>query len=422
MLFCRLVKRDVLKKFSVLLILLGSGWKCIAQDEDLVVVRRVADYLLSQAAFGFVDEGGRVYAKASDIPEGIEAAFQTSYGAWHYTNGVINMAMLQLADFTGDQKYAQYALDHVAFGFDNYRHFQRIFKNDRPHHRFPFGQLWTMQELDDFGAMSASILEVYKHAPREEYKTYLENGIKRLTYGQDRLADGTLVRTFPVDKTLWADDLYMSVPFLARMAAFTGNERYWDDAVNQVLNFDKYLWHDGKELYYHCYYSPYKRNGVAHWGRSNGWIVLAQLHLLDRLPAQHPHRDDIIENLQKQLVGLSRYQDAEGLWHQLLDKPDSYAEASASAMFIQGFAKAVNEGWLDENYASVALVGWEGFKKHFITEDGQVKDICIGTGIADDLRFYYTRPARANEKHGVGSVIDAGIEIVKLKQKLKKDQ
>ncbi len=57
-------------------------------------------------------------------------------------------------------------------------------------------------------------------------------------------------------------------------------------------------------------------------------------------------------------------------------------------------------------------------KKHFITSDGQVNDICVGTGIRDDLQFYYTRPARPNEKHGVGSVIDAGIEIIKLKQKL----
>src|SRR5690606_6718497 len=144
-----------------------------------------------------------------------------------------------------------------------------------------------------------------------------------------------------------------------------------------------------------------------------------QLHLLDRLPADHPSRGDIIRNLQKQLIGLARYQNAEGLWHQLLDKSDSYAEASASAMFIQGFAKAVTEGWLGDNYASVAGVGWEGFQEHFSTDDGQVKELCVGTGIADDLQFYYTRPARPNEKHGVGSVIDAGIEIIKLKQKLK---
>ncbi len=411
-----------MKKRYIVLILV-CGWLSLnAQDtskvDDEVIVKKVADYILGKAELAFTDKEGNTYQKTANIPEGKEVGFKTPYGEWHYTNGVINMAMLNLYDFTGDKKYANYAEDHVAFGFDNYEYFQGIFKYDRPHHRFPFGQLWTMKELDDFGAMSASILEVYKHVPNPKYKAYVENGIERLSYGQERLADGTLVRTFPVDKTLWADDLYMSVPFLARIAAFTNNARYFDDAVNQVLNFDKYLWHEGKGLYYHCYYSTNRENGVAHWGRSNGWIVLAQIHLLDQLPIDHPNREDIIQNLRKQLIGLSRYQNAEGLWHQLLDKPDSYAEASASAMFIQGFAKAVNEGWLSENYASVALVGWEGFRKHFITEDGQVKDICVGTGIADNLRFYYTRPARPNEKHGVGSVIDAGIEIARLKKKL----
>src|SRR5690606_18596841 len=188
----------------------------------------------------------------------------------------------------------------------------------------------------------------------------------------------------------------------------------------QVLNFDKYLWNENNGLYYHCYYTETERNGVAHWGRSNGWLVVAQLHLLDRMPDNHPQKQAVIDNLKKQLIGLSRFQSSEGLWHQLLDKPDSYLESSASAMFIQGFAKAINEGWLEENYASVALVGWNGFKKQFITEDGQVKDICVGTGIADDLQFYYNRPARDNEKHGVGSVIDAGVEIIKLKRKLAK--
>jgi len=408
----------IFQSLCLLVVLLVYPARGGAQDNDIDIVRRVADYVLDAAVFGFTDKEGNVYAKASDIPDEVEAGFQSTYGAWHYTNGVINMAMLHLADFTGDQQYARYALDHVAFGFANYPAFQRRFKHDRPHHQFPFGQLWTMEELDDFGAMSASILEVYKLQPEDAYRDYVTRGIKRLSEGQVRLADGTLVRTFPVDKTLWADDLYMSVPFLARMAEFTGNMRYFDDAVNQVLNFDKYLWNPYNGLYYHCYYSPTQQNGVAHWGRSNGWIVLAQLHLLDHLPHDHPNRADIIANLQKQLIGLARHQNKDGVWHQLLDKPDSYIEASATAMFVQGFAKAVNEGWLGKNYASVALKGWEGMIKHFIKPDGQVSDICVGTGIKDDLQFYYTRPARPNEKHGVGSVIDAGLEIIKLKRTL----
>lgn len=78
----------------------------------------------------------------------------------------------------------------------------------------------------------------------------------------------------------------------------------------------------------------------------------------------------------------------------------------------------VNQGWVDKRYASIALRGWDGLKTQKITSDGQIWDISVRTGIENDLVFYYHRPARLNEKHGLGSVIDAGIEIIKLKKLL----
>ncbi|MCH7398875.1 glycoside hydrolase family 88 protein [Belliella sp. DSM 107340] len=410
--------------FTATLIIFLSTIQVFAQqngvDSDLEVVQKVADFILSENKLGFKDDQGNNYASYKDIPKDKEVSFASKYGEWHYTNGVINLAMMHLASHTGESKYYDYAKNHIAHGFENYKFFQSRFKNDRPHHKYPLGQLWTMLELDDFGAISASMLEVMKKDDNATYKEYIENGAKRMTYGQDRLFDKTLVRTFPQEMTLWADDLYMSVPFLSRLAVYTGENKYFDDAINQVLNFDKYLWNPHNGLYFHCYYTDTEQNGVAHWGRSNGWLVLSQIHLLERLPDGYPGKDKVIKNLEKQLIGLSRYQDQDGLWRQLLDKNDSYQETSASAMFVQGFAKAITEGWIDKRFASVALRGWDGLRKTMITEDGQVKDICVGTGISDDLIFYYTRPARANEKHGVGSVIDAGLEVIKLKEYLKK--
>ena len=281
---------------------------------------------------------------------------------------------------------------------------------------YPFGQLWTMQELDDFGAMGASIIDVYEKVKRPEYKEYVLKGAKRISEGQERLKDGTLVRSFPHEFTLWADDLYMSVPFLVRLGKLTGETKYYDDAIHQVLKFSEYLWDKNEALYWHCYYSDLKRNGVAHWGRCNGWVMLAQINLLNILPADYPQRDLIVKNLERQIIGISKYQGPDGLWHQILDRTDSYTESSCSAMFVYGIARAVNEGWIDKRYSSIATTGWEGLKKEKILPDGEVKDICVGTGIEDDMVFYYNRPARPNEKHGLGPVIDAGIEVIRLKK------
>ena len=146
--------------------------------------------------------------------------------------------------------------------------------------------------------------------------------------------------------------------------------------------------------------------------------MMAKVHLLNFLPEDYSERADIIKSLEMQILGIAKYQNADGLWHQVLDRSDSYLESSCSAMFTYCIARAVNQKWIDKRYASIAIQGWEGLKEHKIKLDGEVKDICIGTGIQDDMVFYYNRPARLNEKHGLGAVIDAGIEVVKLKKAL----
>lgn len=381
------------------------------------VVRKIADQIIKETVLGFEGvETKKLYTSSKEIPENVKVKYATPYTGWHYTHGVLNIAMVNLGSYLNEPKYLDYASRHVSFGFDNYQTFQKRFKHDVRHHTYPYGEFFTMDELDDFGAMSASIIEVNKRNPKPEYKAYLEKAAKHLTQERVRLDDGSFVRTFPHKMTLWADDLYMSVPFLARMGVYSGDKKYIDDAIKQVKNFNKYLWDENTQLYWHTYYSDSKRNGVAHWGRSNGWIMLSTIHLLDVLPDNHPEKKDLIQFLERQILGLAHYQNGQGLWHQILDKSDSYTESSATAMFVYGTAHAVNQGWIDKRYASVAKAGWEGLKKHKLNEQYQLKDICVGTGIQDNLPFYYNRPVGVNEKHGTGPLLDAGVEILKLEK------
>ena len=63
---------------------------------------------------------------------------------------------------------------------------------------------------------------------------------------------------------------YLLYSFLARMGKLTGDEKYFNDAANQVLNYNRYLWCPEKQIYYHCYHTDNKEHGVAHWSRANG--------------------------------------------------------------------------------------------------------------------------------------------------------
>lgn len=391
------------------------------QRTDEQCIRAVADNILNEPVTQFVGvTTGKTYNSIKEIPKGEDVRFKSPLTEWHYSNGVLDMSMINLGEYLNDPKYIDYAKNHVAFGFDNYAYFKNTFRGDRKHWHWPFGQLWNMKELDDCGAMGAAVLEVYKYDSKKQYKDYFEAAAKHIMQDQTRLKDGTLCRTFPREMTVWADDVYMSVSFLAQMGKQTGDKKYFDEAARQIINIADYLWCPEKQLFYHCFYTDLNRNGVAFWGRANGWITVSLVRLLDVLPKDYAGRKQLIDLLEKQIVGVSRYQNENGMWNQLLDKPESYDESSVTAMYVYGIAKAINEGWFDETYMRVAQLGWDALKKDQITENGHFKNVCVGTGITDDLPFYYTRPVGENEKHGLGLIIDAGVEILKLNKRNKK--
>lgn len=404
---------NILTTFALTFFIAGAFAQRVPSDEECL--RAVADNILRQPVREFVGvENKQVYKSTAEIPDGVDVTFASPLAEWHYSNGVLDMSMIRLGKFLGEEKYIDYARQHVAYGFSNYEYFKNTFRGDRNHWHWPFGQLWNFKELDDMGAMGAAVVNVYELDPQPEYKTYYERAAQHVMYDQVRLADGTLARTFPRDMTVWADDVYMSVSLLSQVGKITGDAQYFDMATKQIRQIAGYLWDPNKELYYHCYYTDLDRNGVAYWGRANGWIAYSITMLLDVTPVDYPARAELIALLERQVVGASRYQQANGMWNQLLDKPDSYDESSISAIFVYSIAKAVNQGWISPSYGRIAETAWLALKTTQITPEGHFKNVCVGTGITDDLPFYYNRPVGENEKHGLGLVIDAGIEMMIL--------
>lgn len=378
-------------------------------------VRLVADLVLRNATFQFLDQrNGLRYSRPAEAPADAQLRIESPYNDWRYWNGVLNVAMLRLGQVLHDTSYKNFVVKNIAFSFDNCSYFEDRYRG-QDKWSYPFGQKIVMQELDDYGAMSASLIEIYGLDPQTRYRTYIDSAAQYIETKQKRLADGTLVRSFPKECTLWADDLYMSVSFLSRMGELTHDEKYFEDAVTQVINFQKYLYDPDKGLMYHCWYSDTKTHGVAFWGRANGWMLLAQIDLLDRLPANFPQRDTLLSLLRRQINGIVRYQDGSGLWHQLLDKPDSYLETSCSAMFTYAISHAVNEGYIDSGFAAVARSGRDGVASR-IRSDGLIEGVCVGTGVSDDLGYYYDRPTPLNDVHGIGTVLLAGAEVLQLQK------
>jgi unsaturated rhamnogalacturonyl hydrolase len=403
-----------MKKFFLPLLILSSSLFAQTKPTTEEIVRRIADRIIDSTSFKFVDNrtGERFEStKGRDTSNFVKA--QSRYNKWAYVNGVLTVGMIELSKALNDKKYADYSRRNFEFIFGNLDYFKKMY--DAKTRGVEWGGFFSMGNLDACGSMAAGLTDVNATANREDFRAYLDRAANYILTKQLRLSDGTLARPQPRNPTLWADDLYMSVPFLARMGKLTGESKYFTDAIMQVENFNRYLYDTLTGLFFHCWYGDVKMNGVAHWGRCNGWVALATVQLLNNLPADHPKRPEMIRLLLRQIVGFSRYQDISGLWHQVLDKPDSYPESSVTAMFTYTVARAVNEGWINKTYLTIAEDGWKGLTTK-ITPDGQLQDVCIGTNIGDNIAFYYNRPKELNDTHGLGAVLLAGVEMMRAKK------
>jgi rhamnogalacturonyl hydrolase YesR len=154
-----------------------------------------------------------------------------------------------------------------------------------------------------------------------------------------------------------------------------------------------------------------------HWARANGWAIMAMAELLDVLPENHAARPKVLALFREHAAGLTANQGHAGLWHQLLDRRESYEETSASAMYVFAMARGINRGWLNaQAFGPAVAIGWNAVAKK-VNATGQVENVCVGTGVGWEPMFYMYRPTHLLAAHGYGPVLLAGAEMIELRKR-----
>ena len=193
---------------------------------------------------------------------------------------------------------------------------------------------------------------------------------------------------------MWDDTLMMTVLPLTKIGLLLDRPAYVREATFQFLTHVAYLADRQTGLWFHGWTFDERHNfAQARWARGNSWLTMVIpdfLELVD-LPADDPTRRFLVEILKAQVSALAALQDETGLWHTLLDDPDSYLEASATAGFAYGILKGVRMGLLEREYSEVAEKAVRAIIAN-ISDDGELQQVSFGTGMGSDLDFYRNIP------------------------------
>ena len=419
--------------FAVLPLALGCNWAADARDNTAAstapqaaqldsgnitdaeirdVVARVAKHQIHPLADGDYPATTNLDEMlAAKAPEGIE---------WDYPWGVALYGMLRATDLTGDKDADQFVVEHNLI-CARYYHWLAGLENQFGkssaltglERRGKLHLLMSLGSLDSCGAMGNQLLESMMQNPGQvtpEEKAVVARIADWVGNKQDRLPDGTLWRFKSMGGTVWPDDLYMGGVFLVRYGIYTGGPKYIDDAASNIIH-QAALEQDSDGLWFHGYFLNRKEHAPFKWGRGNGWVTVTLVETLSAMPENDPLRPQLLDILRKQIDGLKKVQAPDGMWRQVLDKPELWDETSCTAMFAYGIARAVNRGWIDATNMAVARSAFAAIVKN-VTPDGAVNGTCQGTNIGSTLDFYINRQRPPDDPHGRGPVMLAGTEIL----------
>lgn len=349
-------------------------------------------------------------------------AWQLDYGSrpqFGYTQGLGCLAMIKVWQETGDRKYYDYVHQYMDFMVNDAGEIHGYDYRTDPYN------------LDMINAAKV-LFPMWQETGDDKYKKAMDMIYTNvLSHPRNTLGGFWHKQVYPWQ--MWLDGLYMASPFLAQYAATFDKPELTDLVVRQFLLVREHMWDESTGLYYHAWDEARRQRwadpetGLSHefWGRSIGWWFMALVDVLDYIPENHIHRPTLIAMIRRMADDLPKYQQ-DGLWYQVVDKgtwEGNYLEASVSAMFMYGYAKSVNRGYIAPDYLRYAEAAFTGLTTTLMREDpdGTINllQCCAVGGLGGNpyrdgsYEYYINERIRENDTKATGSFILGCLELDK---------
>jgi unsaturated rhamnogalacturonyl hydrolase len=202
--------------------------------------------------------------------------------------------------------------------------------------------------VTDPGSNGAGIIYAYKITGDKKLKKAADALYQYLKKSAPRTSDGVIYHV-TYGPEIWSDAMFMAPPFLAFMGDY-------DEAVKQVDGYRKYLWNKEKKLFSHIWDNrkkAFKQEDC--WGGGNGWSAAALAQIIEVLPkGEKTDRTKLIGYAKELLDSCISFMRSDGLFHDVIDKPDTFVETNLSQMLAYSIYKGVKAGWLKDTYLKAA--------------------------------------------------------------------
>jgi rhamnogalacturonyl hydrolase YesR len=207
----------------------------------------------------------------------------------------------------------------------------------------------------------------------------------------------------------WSDSLFMDVPILVKAGALSGDRRYFDMAARHIAYMQQIVLRpDG--LYRH------QASAEAAWGRGNAFPALGLALTLSDFPRDHQAYPGLLASFQRHMAALARFQDENGMWRNVIDRPGAYPEYSATAMIGAAMVRGIRNGWLDRaTYQPLVDKAWPAILAR-TAGDGRLIDVCESTGTRGltDSDYFHRAALMGRDDRGGGMAMFFATELAGL--------
>jgi len=197
-----------------------------------------------------------------------------------------------------------------------------------------------------WAAEALSAIDVYTATREDRYLGYARAIVAEFAKAAARSPAG-VIAPHPPAQEVWIDAAYFTAPAAARLARLAGDRAMAAWALDAMAAYQRFLADDASGLFWHVAYPDRGTHSQCLWARGNSWFSVAATQVLDDLKsfaddAELRARAAALEAATaRQLNAVVALQSAAGLWHTVIDRADSYLEASASAGFALALGRAL---------------------------------------------------------------------------------